>query len=48
MTTIVTMLVGICLTLAMGALILLIVFGQSGPNCPGMDPSYIGWCVERP
>lgn len=19
-------------------------WAESGPNCPGMDPSWIGWC----
>lgn len=33
-------------TVIAAALVLSVIYGifSTGPNCPGMDPSYIGWC----
>lgn len=30
------------------SLILVVAWGilETGPNCPGMDPSWLGWCEE--
>lgn len=32
--------------IASTAAIIAVAYGwlSTGPNCPGMDPSYIGWC----
>lgn len=27
---------------------LLWAFFETGPNCPGKDPSWIGWCSDAP
>lgn len=36
----------IFIAVLMGAVMALILTGMTstGPNCPGMDPSWIGWC----
>jgi len=40
---------GLMLAAAFGAaMMLLVAFGATGPNCPGKDPSWIGWCSEAP
>lgn len=36
------------LALAGMAFILMAAATGTGPNCPGKDPSWIGWCSEAP
>lgn len=42
-----TVLAGAFLGVAMTAA-LLYSFAAAGPNCPGKDPSWLGWCSEAP
>ena len=31
--------------LVVGVILVLLVFlAETGPNCPGMDPAWLGWC----
>lgn len=36
------------LALAGMAFMLMAAATGTGPNCPGKDPSWIGWCSEAP
>lgn len=40
---------GVMLAATFGLVFLgIMAFSESGPSCPGKDPSWIGWCSEAP
>lgn len=41
---------GALIVLAFAGMVLMLVAAgtNTGPNCPGKDPSWIGWCSEAP
>jgi len=42
--------VGALIVLSFAGMVLMLVSAgaNTGPNCPGKDPSWIGWCDEAP
>lgn len=40
--------VGIVMFVGTILFVLLTTLSETGPNCPGKDPSWIGWCDEAP
>jgi hypothetical protein len=41
---------GALIALAFAGMVFMLVAAgtNTGPNCPGKDPSWIGWCSEAP
>lgn len=41
-----------CLMLAVTVMLCFVlmrsVVAETGPNCPGRDPAWLGWCAEAP
>lgn len=43
----IAVLLGVCVIAAV-ALAIVYIAVMTGPNCPGMDPDWIGWCLSDP